>query len=871
MRALFFRARADSDLDDELAFHIEMQTRKNVRAGMPLDDARREAALQFGSGVSAKEACRDERRVSLIETLFRDIRYAVRGFRRAPLFALTVIATISLGLGVNTAVFTIFNAYVLRPLSVQDPWSLYQLNWLNRARRGHAFSWRQDQDLRARNGAFSDFYAARSLQSRVNGRTAFVELVSGNYFDMLGVGSALGRTLTSEDASVPGRGAVAVLSYRGWRTIFGGDPAIVGKNVLLRGAPLEIVGVAREGFEGLNEVPQDLWAPLTLAGQVEASNGPDLFGESAPERLSIFGRLKPRVSESQALADLNIWVKQLGANRPQADKPVGAVLYSRATNVRISPEAFMVLLPILAAFALILLTACANVANMMLARAMARQREIGIRLSLGAARGRLIRQLLTESVLLALPGALLGFFISRSVLDAGVRIMYATLPQEFADFIRVAPLTPDFRVFAFMIAAAAASGLIFGLVPALQATRASVVQASRGDFGNELRPQRMRNALVIVQITVCAMLLICSGVLLRGANRIHNRDIGFRTHDVIWIEVTEKYRAPLLTRLAEQSLVQTVAASAAVLLDSGLPSAHLSSGEGKLADASYNYVSRELFTALDLPILRGRNFTVEEARGNAPVAIISEMLARRLWPEGGDVGGSITFKADPRSRLSESRPLKQSVARVIGVARDINTGLVEDENSRLLVYFPTDPRAAGNALVLRVRGNPAAARQALDRDLSAAVPGAIDSIHLMDQFVAGRVYPFRLAYWISAVLGGLALLLTISGTYGVISYLVAQRIREFGVRMALGAAPFSVIKLVLRQSLRLAITGTLCGSALALACSRLLASRIVMLDAFDRFAFSAGILIVIASCLAAAFIPSWRASRIDPMTTLRHD
>jgi hypothetical protein len=363
IRALFFRARADSDLDDELAFHIEMQTRKNLRAGMPLDQARREAALQFGSGVSAKEACRDERRVSLIETLFRDIRYAFRGFRRAPLFALTVIATISLGLGVNTAVFTIFNAYVLRPLAVHDPWSLYQLNWLNRARRGHSFSWRQYQDLRARNGAFSDLYAARTLQSRINGRAAFVELVSGNYFDMLRVSAALGRTLTSEDASIPGRGAVAVLSYRAWRTIFGSDPTIVGKKILLRGAPLEIVGVAREGFEGLNEVPPDLWAPLTVSGQLEATDGPDLFGEPAPERLSLFGRLKPRVSESQALAELNIWVKQLGANRPQTDKPVGAVLYSRATNVHISPEAFLVLLPILAAFALILLTACANVAK----------------------------------------------------------------------------------------------------------------------------------------------------------------------------------------------------------------------------------------------------------------------------------------------------------------------------------------------------------------------------------------------------------------------------------------------------------------------------------------------------------------------------
>jgi predicted permease len=870
LRAALFRSRVERELADELAFHVEMQTRKNLEAGMSEAEARRAARLQFGRESAVREDCRDERRIHPVETLRQDIRYALRGFRRAPLFALTVVATIGLGLGVNTAVFTIFNAYALRPLAVRDPWSLYQLSWLNRAGKEHAlFTWRQYDELQAGNPAFSELHAARGLPVRVNGRQCFAELVTGNYFRMLGVDALLGRTLTPEDSAVPGRNAVMVLSTAAWRNLFAADPNILGRKLFVRGYPFQVVGVAREGFAGLGEQPRDLWIPLSMYSEV--AEGADVAGPQSPALLNIVVRLRPGVGERQARALLTPSIGRLMPQLPEADRAVGAGLQSRATSVHISPEGFTVLLPIFSAFGLVLLIACANVSNMMLARAMARQREIGIRLSLGAARARLIRQLLTESIMLALPGAVAGLFICQAMLGAGVRLMYATLPAEFVEFVRVAPLNPDVRVFVFMTAAAVLSALFFGLAPAIQATRTSVVQAARGDFGHEFRPQRLRNALVIVQIAVCSLLLICSGVLLDGANRIHDLNIGFRTHDVVWIELLDKWRDRVLTQLDREPLVNTLAATAAVPLEAGLPSAKISVGDGKLADSSYDYVSPEFFDVLGVSIIRGRNFSKEEALAGAPVAIVSETVARRLWPDSDAPGQSLRLLPDPRSSLSGRTPLRDLVVRVVGVARDMNTGLVEDYTSRTLIYFPTHPRAAGTVLIMRVNGDPETARQSIDRALAAAAPGAVDRIHRMQELVAGRVYPFRVTYWVSAALGILALLLTVSGIYGVISYLVAQRVREMGIRMALGATARSIVGMVLKQLLRLAAVGIGIGGALALGASRAFASALVMMNAFDATAFLSGILLVLAACLAAAFVPSLRAARIDPMTTLRHD
>src|SRR5579872_2146915 len=618
IRALAFRKRVERELDEELQFHLAMESRKNAAAGAGDVESARLARVHFGGVDQVKEECRSIRGIQLIETILQDIDYALRTFRRSPGFALTVIGTIALGIGLNTALFTIFNAYVLRPLSIHDPYSLYSFTWVNRAGRSHAFSWREFDSFRKNNQVFSEVAALRLLYARVDGHPMMGELVTGNYFQMLGVGALLGRTLLPEDALAPGRDPVIVLSYSAWKNKLGGDSGIIGKKIVLHGYPLEVIGVANQGFSGMGETPRDYWTPLTMAAQLET--GPDLFGPEQPEALNrVVGRIERGLSVSQVQSALTVWSKRMTADRPDSERAVGAALQSEATALPLTLEMIVVFSPLLAAFGLVLLLACANVANMMLARAMARQREIGIRLSLGAARWRLIRQLLTESILLALPAGLAGFVASQAIIQFGVGVMFATLPADMAEFVTTVPLPPDTRVFGFMLIAALVSAVVFGLAPAIQVTRCDVMLAARGEFTSDIRPVRLRNALVIAQITVCVVLLICSGVLLRGADAMRHFDIGFKTHSVIAIEIGEKFRTRIVNRLSSEPGVQAIAAAGSTPLNGMLPAVSISAGEGQKAlRAWYNHVSPEFFRLLEIAILRGRNFSAEEAVSGAP-------------------------------------------------------------------------------------------------------------------------------------------------------------------------------------------------------------------------------------------------------------
>jgi putative ABC transport system permease protein len=623
--------------------------------------------------------------------------------------------------------------------------------------------------------------------------------------------------------------------------MFAADPDILGKKVLVRGYPLEVVGVAPEGFGGMNELPEDFWAPLSMIGQLD------------PDRdryLRVFGRLRPDFTTAQADAALSTHAQVFTANLPAEHKVRAATIHSRATSVPLSREAILLMTPLIAAFGLVLLIACANVANMMLARAMARQREIGIRLSLGAARSRMIRQLLTEATLLAVPAAALGFAISQAVIDGGVRVLFATLPAEFTEYLRLAPMQPDIRVFAFMMTAALLAAILFGLAPAFQATRASVVQAARGDFSNQHRPSRLRNALVVVQISGCALLLICTGVLLRGANRIHANDTGLDTGHVIEIESPGQSRARVLEALRADPIVDTIAAASQVPFDSPFPS---SAGQFR-----YGSVSPDFFTVFRIPILRGRNFTESEAIAHASVVVVTQSVASHLFPNSDALGQSIHV-------------VKHPDARIIGIARDIHMSVSDRELDRSLVLFPTTPRENTTSLLVRVNGDTEAARQHIDAMLDKAAPGSVDEIHKMEMFVVGIQYIFRVAWWVSAAVGSLALVLAVTGIYGVLSYLVVQRRKEIGIRLAMGASGKQVIGLVLKQSVRLAVIGLTVGAAIGLLVSRIIASRIQAINMFDAVGYALAIVLVFAACLVAGFIPSLRASRIDPVHTLRND
>ena len=863
VRALMRRRRAERDLRDELAFHIEMQADKHVRGGMNPADARRRAHAEFGSVELAKEDARDVRAFRWVEEFVQDARIAARGFVRAPLFAITVVLTISLGLGLNTAVFTAFDAYVLRPFAVRNPNALVDFVWRDRRGYNHALTWPEYQSLQRDNPAFTESLGYMNMVARVGGEPVFGQFVTGNYFSMLGVGPALGRTLKPDDALTPGTGAVTVLSHAAWQGRFAADSGIIGRTIVVRGVALTVVGVARDGFGGLESRARDLWIPLTMASTMGL---PDPFDATAPAPLGVIGEVRDGLTLAAATSALTAWTRNALSARSAEERPAAAWLVARKTPIPLVGETVIIFAPIVVAFALVLLLACANVANMMLARGMARQREIGICLSLGASRGRLIRQLLTESLMLALPAAVLGFMISSATIDGGVRLLFAALPANFAALVRIVPLHTDARVFVFMIGGAVASAVLFGLTPALQATRPSIVQAARGNFDNAFRPSRLRNALVVTQVTICVVLIAAAGVMLRSSLKLQQTDSGMRTHDVIQLLVQDTRRTEVVAALRAHPLVEAVGAARSTPIDALFGSALMAPGSA-VARVAFNIVSPEYFTALELPVVRGRNFLAGEATGSLPVTIVTESTARRLWGANNPVGQIVHL-----SRTGNGSALAPFAdARVVGVVRDVVAGVLFDPPTNPVVFFPGTPESKGARVLVRTRGEPEIARRTIDADIERVLPGSIDQIHTLDEYIAAQAFPMRIAYWISSAVGGIALLLTLSGIYGVLSYLVAQRTREIGIRMSLGAGRSAVVGLVLRQSARLAVMGLVIGSVIALACTRAIASELQSILTFDLAAFSVGPALVVAASLVAAFFPARRATCVEPIVALRQD
>jgi predicted permease len=495
---------------------------------------------------------------------------------------------------------------------------------------------------------------------------------------------------------------------------------------------------------------------------------------------------------------------------------------------------------------------------MMLARATARQREIGIRLSLGAVRRRLIRQLLTEAWLLAIPAAILGLVISRVTIAAALWTMYATIPTDMLDLVHGINHGVDWRVIAFMILAAITSAFLFGLAPSIQATRVTLISSVRGDLTADIKPSRVRNALVVAQITVCTLLLVACGALVRTTMAMSAFDIGFHTDQIIAMEITDSGRRRVVDVLSTDPAVDRIVAASSVPLGGRVPTITALSENGSSLEISRNDVSPDYFEMLGIPLLRGRGFTPEEARSEASVAVLSSGAAARFFLGRDPLGRTIHLESPAR------------VVRVIGVAADIVTCCIAYGKDAALLYLPNTPSRKGNVLV-HVRGEVEAERHRLGTRLGVLAPGAINDIHSLDQYHAVGIYAFRAASMIGAAVGGLALLLTLSGIYGVLSYFVTQRTKEIGIRVALGASTRAVIGLVLSQSLRLTALGIILGASCGFCLARLLASEMIFLRVFDVEAFLGGIVLVLLAGLSAGYLPSRKAARIDPIHTLRYD
>ena len=816
----------------------------------------------------------------LLESLVRDIRFTLRSFRRTPLVALTIVTTVALGLGLVAVVFTILNAFVFRADEVRNPHELFAVE---RQRSANAppenFTRAQYETLVRETDVFSDAFASTGAdEAWIEGHRREGPLVTGNYFHVLGVSAMRGRTLSPSDDQ-PGALPVIVLSHRAWSLHFAGDPAVLNRPVRVNGAQCRIVGVMPEGFRGLEAfAAPDFWAPLSALGQFR----PGQREREESVSVNIVGRLKPGSSSGQALAQLRVWDSRHAAER-SVDRPAASSVERPATNLALEPrqgtvplsiDVMVLFMPLFLAFSLILVIGCANVANLLLARGVARQREIGIRLAIGASRRRVILQLLTESLLLALVSAGLAFGISRLVLAGVVHAVTSTFPPDIGNLRIVVP-PADWRVALFLVAGAIVSTLFFALVPALQATRVELVRAIRGEVVRDGPPGRARDALVALQVTGAVLLLICAAVFLRSSWEAAKVDLGIRMAGVLEVRVlNEQKRGAILQVLRTEPLIASVAASSPAWL--GGRAAFAEGATGKSA-VTYQFVSPEYFGVHDVDLVRGRGFTQSERSASVAVAVVSESVARQLWPGADAVGQVVRVEPDTTkvTQQPDDPPLVSRSLVVIGVARDVaGVRIVDTRLAGAGVYMPTSAEAARTSLTMRVRGDSERVRYALVDRLTAIDPnmGEVSSLETVRR---GAEYLLGIPFWLTLALGALALLLTLSGLFSVLSYLVEQRTREIGVRMALGATRGSIGALVLSQSARPVGIGLLLGATMTAGIgAALLATPAAALIGsvvriFDPIAYAISLLCIVTACASAALIPALRAARIDPVGALK--
>jgi predicted permease len=825
---------------------------------------------------------------AVLDGLLRDMLYAWRTLRRAPLAAATIVVTVGLGLGLVAAVYTILNAFVFRVDEVLEPRELFGVERGVPAVEDPAIFTRAEYDALLREtDVFVDAFASTGDASAlVEGVRREGRLVTGNFFTVLGAGAARGRAFTPADDE-PGSPAVMVLSHRAWVQHYASDPAVVGGTYRVNDTPFEIIGVMPDGFRGLEIFAPDFWAPLaqteTFNRSVVSEGGGDGVGA-----LAIVGRLKPGVSSGQAQAQLVAWDAQREAARAAAgDRPAASlVLTPRMGTVPRPAEAVMVFMPLFFAFGLILLIGCANVANLLLARLVTRQREIGIRLSIGASRARVVWQLLTESLLLALFAAAFGFAIARLALNGIVYFIITSFPPDLGN-LRVAVPAADWRVVLFLVAGALAATVLFALGPALKSTRLEIARTIHGQVLGDARPSRARNALIALQVTGSALLLICAALFLRGAWSAANVDPGFRTADTVNVTVLdEEKRAAILELLQSESAVTGVSAAWPGFMG-GAPAY----GEGATGRqvVRYQLVSPEFFEVLGIDLVRGRGFSDAERNPNEAVAVVSETVARELWPNADAIGQALRVEPDPTIGQGieapaaappppSDDPLRQPrVAVVVGIARDVAGfrigGMALGSAG---VYLPIGTEAAATALTLRVRGDVDVGRRVI-LDRFAALDPNMAQVATLQTFTRTNTYILATSFWLTLVLGALALLLTLSGLFSVLSYLVEQRTREIGVRMALGASSRSVGALVVKQSAWPVAIGLGVGSTLTVGLSAaLLATPAAeqigsIVQLFDPVAYAASLVCIVAACAGAALVPALRAGRVNPLEALRQD
>ena len=802
------------------------------------------------------------------DSLFQDIRYATRTLRRAPLFAATVAATMGLGLGLLGSAFTLLNAYLLKPIDLPDPRALYSLSWDTDSTRRHRFSLTDYEALQPEARRFAALAAAQDVTVMQDSVSMMGLLVTGNYFELLGARPALGRLLRLDDAAVRGGVAVVVLSHQTWRSRYGSNPAIVGQRISLGRQRFEVVGITEPHAYLPGQDGVSFWAPLTMAG---AFPGVDPWSEPDAPALVVVGRLRQDATAASVHAWLETWLRQRFP--PPSDlAPVAVRIDSLATRIPLNGVTLTMFVFIMSAFGLVLLVASANVTNLMLARALARQPEIAVRLALGASRWRVARQLIVESLLLAIPAAATGLALIIVTTRVFAAVILATVPGDLVPVENIlVPLDPDWRVMAFLASAAVLSAVLITLAPAGRLAGMRLAHASRGEASSDARGSRLRSGLVAMQIGACALFLVGTVALLDEASRLANPRSNLAYERVSLIGIDPKVRDAVATRLASDAAVEQVAVAWKPPLFAGpLPTARVTASATSIAlNAGYTGVSAEYFALFDIQIVRGRTFTAAEATAGAPVALVSEATAAALWPGLDPLGQTLDLAAVPEGR--SDRRLPRGRVQVIGVTEDVVSGNIFDPLDVSCVYFPTSVQALTEmSLLVRTRTDDVEA-------LRSAVTTAVKEVAPEMPF---QVLPIRtmvgLAVWIfqafsvaASVLSVVGLLFAYSGTHAVVSFLVAQRTREFGVRMALGASAWRIVRGMLIETSRTASIGLAAGLAVAAGLIGLIRASVSILPDFGARPFVEGATIVLVATAVAAVAPLRAAARIDPAQALR--
>ena len=870
LRAVFLFGRLQREMDEEMRAHLEQAAERHVARGLTPAEAMVAARREFGNATVIASDARDARGARWSEALVTDVRLALRGLRRTPLFAVVAVLSIAIGVGATTAIVTIANALLLQsPPGVAHADRVITVGRTHQGRGFDTFSYPTYTDY-AHATALAGLAAmdveprALSLVGPEGGEAVQGGVVSGNFFRVLEASPALGRFFGPSEDSTSNAAPVVVLSDRYWRKRFGADSSLVGRTIDLNGTSFTVVGIAAPGFQGPFVIAPDLWLPLhTSFVHTEAQ-----FTSRRAVWLVGVGRLAPNRSLAQAQAELSTIAARLRQTYGKESDIEGV----RVDALSLVPgdgrgvvAGFMSVLFVVAG--LVLVVASTNVAGMLLARAADRQREIAVRIAMGASRSRLVRQLATESLVLGLAAGALGLALAKSLVDA----LMALVPRLEVPIV-IHP-TVDARVLAFAIGVAVLTGLMVGMLPALESTKPELVPALKIGAGATARRRRLRSALLVSQIAMSMLLLIAAGLFGRSLLRARTIDPGFATRGIDIVTLDLALAGYDSTRGVEQAAAlvdraRRIPGVEQAALSAVLPLSGTAMGFGSIIvdghpapagqdgwDADWNVVTPGYFAVLSIPLVRGRAFTAADRAGARDVAILNETFARRLFGSSDVVG---------RTLRNGDR-----IVTVVGVARDAKYRSLYEAPLNF-IYVPLAQRYnARTNLLVRTAGSAdvAAAARRVVRELDPRLP--ILDERTMAAETATSLFPQRLALWVTGSLAVIALLLALLGIYGVIAHRVAQRTREIGVRVALGAARGPILAMVLREGLVLAGTGVLLGAAAAFAATRLLASFLFGVPPTDAITFVGAAVLLVGAALAASWPPARRAARADPMIALR--